>query len=107
MASRGYGFSGAPRHPGDGGGGWEPSARIRAIPSQLRTRGWSETEQFGRKALFGCSFDKQAVGPASSDAGHISGGGSQRRHRAQAVGGGAVAELAVGIVAPGERRPAR
>jgi hypothetical protein len=39
MASRGYGFSGAPRHPGAGGGGWEPRARMRAIRSQLRARG--------------------------------------------------------------------
>src|ERR1700730_1658408 len=38
MTSWGYGFSGAPRHPG-GGGGWEPSARMRAIRSQLRARG--------------------------------------------------------------------
>src|ERR1700730_14330844 len=50
MASRGAGFSGAPRHPGGGGGGWAPRARMRAIRSHLRTRGWSETEQFGRKA---------------------------------------------------------
>jgi len=39
MTSRGYGFSGAPRHPGGGGGGWEPRARMRAIRSQLRARG--------------------------------------------------------------------
>jgi len=31
--------------------------------------------------------------------------GASGRHRAEAVGGGAVAELAVWVVAPGERRP--
>src|SRR5439155_25691215 len=52
MASRipGYALSGPPRHPGAGGGGWEPSARMRAIRSQLRPQAWSEMDQFGPKA---------------------------------------------------------
>src|SRR5205807_40431 len=41
----GYGLSGPPRHPGAGGGGWEPSARMRAIRSQLRTRSSCPTSQ--------------------------------------------------------------
>src|SRR5213079_1689977 len=51
MARRipGCGLSGPPRHPGAGGGGWEPSARMRAIRSQLRTPAKPEMDQFGPK----------------------------------------------------------
>src|SRR5207249_4839681 len=59
-----------------------------------------------KKVTLDPSLDEQAVRPARGDAGHRRVGGGQRRHRAGPVGGGAVAELAGGVVAPGERRPA-
>src|SRR5205807_5787052 len=54
MTSRipGYGLSGPPRHPGAGGEGWEPSARMRAIPSQLRTQGWLEMDNSAENGPF-------------------------------------------------------
>src|SRR5207244_10408563 len=58
-----------------------------------------------KKVALDSSLDEQAVRPARGDAGHRRVGGGQRRHRAEPVGGRAVAELAGGVVAPGERRP--
>src|SRR5258708_34924999 len=60
----------------------------------------------GGAALELALLDEEAVRPAGGDARHRGGGGGQGRHRAGAVGRRAVAELAGGVVAPGDRRPA-
>src|SRR4029077_2747244 len=65
-----------------------------------------ETHGPGGAALELALLDEQAVRPAGGDARDRGGCGGQGRHGAGAVGGGAVAELAGGVVAPGERRPA-
>jgi len=78
-------LSGTPRHPGAGErrrrGGWEPSARIRAIRSQLRTRaGRKRSNSGGKRAPYNLGGPPQ-WNFATACYTHISSGPSNGRTR--------------------------